>query len=88
MVKNPISVNSLFDTKKKGLLMKKSNIIILLIFVIGVCAAGLYCFSWSASTIRTNSAKVDADVCQLTANANGKLIKMSAYQNQSKYMLS
>lgn len=49
--------------------------------IAGLCVGGYFLYE-GTYYYKTDNAKVDTDVYQLTANASGKLVKMSAYEGE------
>ena len=69
-----------FTPKTANRKINKAMVIVatILILLVGVGIAGYFIYEGTIY-YQTDNAKVDADIYQLTANASGKLVKMSAY---------
>jgi multidrug resistance efflux pump len=72
-----------FTPKTAKRKISKTTIIFaaVIILIIGLGIAGYFIYQ-GAYYYQTDNAKVDAAIYQLTANANGKLIKMDAFQGE------
>ena len=72
-----------FSPKTAKRKISKTTIIFaaVIILIIGLGIAGYFIYQ-GAYYYQTDNAKVDAAIYQVTANANGKLIKMDAFQDE------